>query len=219
LWQSGSLGGRSYDVLMTRLPMSVLQQRLDQVHSNYPQSSTLADFRSPANLINAEEQALQEARSIITPHVEIAALFPQKAILLDWHLPIVNPPPRSGKRILFPASTLGRKGAYELRAAAQELNLEITVLGREFEGIDFWQGVTVHSALDAALDEVGLVILPAHIEHQPRVLLRAIAAGIPVIASAACGLGNLPGVTTVPTGDIAALKAAINLIQTDERSP
>jgi hypothetical protein len=209
LWQAGTLGGRTYDVLMTRLPLSVLQQRLDRAHRHYPQSATLADFRSPIELVAAEEQALRSARSILTPHREIAALFPEKAILLDWQLPQLKTQPRSGDRILFPASTLGRKGAYELRTVAQDLGLELTVLGRELEGEGFWQGVTVHGALDNPLDEVSLVVLPAYVEPQPRLLLRAIAAGIPVIASAACGLENVPGVTTIPTGNVEALRTVM----------
>ena len=59
------------------------------------------------------------------------------------------------------------------------------------------------------LDGVKLLVLPAHVEACPRLLLRAIVSQIPVIASAACGLGDLPGVTTVPTGDVLALGRAI----------
>ena len=33
--------------------------------------------------------------------------------------------------------------------------------------------------------------------------------GVPVIASAACGLEGLPGVTTVPTGDAGMLEREI----------
>ncbi len=54
-----------------------------------------------------------------------------------------------------------------------------------------------------------LFVLPAHIEHQPRALLAALARGIPVIASSACGLGERAGLITVPAGDVQALRAAI----------
>jgi glycosyltransferase involved in cell wall biosynthesis len=60
------------------------------------------------------------------------------------------------------------------------------------------------------LAQVGLVVLPAHVENRPRILLKAIAYGIPVIASEACGLKNMAGVTTIPNGDVAALKDAIH---------
>jgi glycosyltransferase involved in cell wall biosynthesis len=56
------------------------------------------------------------------------------------------------------------------------------------------------------------VVLPAYIEHTPRVLLKAIAYGIPVIASAACGLENMSGVITIPTGDEQALIQAIRQV-------
>jgi hypothetical protein len=36
-----------------------------------------------------------------------------------------------------------------------------------------------------------------------------VAAGIPVIASEACGLEGVPGVITIPAGDEAALREAI----------
>jgi hypothetical protein len=57
---------------------------------------------------------------------------------------------------------------------------------------------------------VGLVILPAYVHHKPRLLLRAIAAGIPVITTAACGVTGLPGVTIVPAGKLEPLIDAIN---------
>jgi glycosyltransferase involved in cell wall biosynthesis len=53
------------------------------------------------------------------------------------------------------------------------------------------------------------VVLPAWIEHQPRRLLQAVAAGVPVIASEACGLRGVRGVINVPCGDLAALRMAI----------
>jgi hypothetical protein len=52
-------------------------------------------------------------------------------------------------------------------------------------------------------------VLPAYVEHRPRMLLSAIVRGIPVIASEACGLHDLPGVVTVPTGDDQVLATAV----------
>ncbi|WP_088892097.1 VanW family protein [Leptolyngbya ohadii] len=217
LWQDGHLGGRSFDVLMTRLPLFVLQERLDRAYQNHPESPTLNDFRVDLTLLEAERQALASARFIVTPHSEIAALFPEKSVLLDWQIPQHQTPPNPGNAILFPASTLGRKGAYELRQAAQNLGLTLRILGQELEGQNFWHGVSVERFRSDQDDRspkdplagVGLVVLPAYVEHRPRLLLRAIAAGIPVIVSEACGLGNLEGVITVPTGDAAALQKAI----------
>jgi hypothetical protein len=214
LWQQGSLGGRSFDVLMTRLPLAVLQAQLDTAAQAYPQSSTLDDFRTDPSLIAAEAAALKAARQIITPHRAIAALFPDKAVLLDWHLPQYHQAPVPREQILFPAATLGRKGAYELRQAVQLLGIkQLTVLGRNFEGETFWSDqtpdLTVSPANPDPLAGIKLVILPAYVEHRPRLLLRALAAQIPVIATPACGLGEQPGVFTVPVGDAQALADAI----------
>ena len=54
-----------------------------------------------------------------------------------------------------------------------------------------------------------VVVLPAFVEHQPRRLLEAVARGVPVIASKACGLGQLGGVAEVEAGDIASLRHEI----------
>src|SRR5678815_353441 len=75
LWRSGELGGRTFDVFMTRLPLAVLQERLDAAFLLQPESRTLSDFRADTWLVDAELEALRQARKIITPHAEIAALY------------------------------------------------------------------------------------------------------------------------------------------------
>jgi hypothetical protein len=214
LWREGHLGGRSFDVLMTRLPIEVLQERLDWARELHPQSLTLGDFRSDESLVEAESEALQYAERIVTPHTEIASLFADKAILIDWRIPKVKPSQKPGYKVLFPASTLGRKGAYEMREATRELGFELIIPGKELEGENFWQGIAQSKTQDQRFDEVCLVVLPAFVEHQPRVLLQAVARGIPVIASAACGLKNSKGVTTIPTADVEALAKEIKTILT-----
>ncbi len=209
LWQSGVLGGRTFDVLMTRLPIADLQLQLTAAYEIYPESPTLGDFRADRALLELERQALQSARKIITPHRQIAALFFDRAILLDWQFPEMITPPVRGQKILFPSSTLGRKGAYELRSIAQAFDLELTVLKPFLEGQNFWDGVNITEIDRLSLDGVGLVILPAHVEPKPRFLLRAIACGIPVIATESCGLGEMAGVTTIPVSDVDALRSAI----------
>ncbi len=209
LWESGALGGRTFDVLMTRLPIADLQAQLTAAHQRYPESPTLGDFRADRKLLKLEREALQSARKIITPHRQIAALFPDRAIVLDWQFPELISPPVRGQKILFPSATLGRKGAYELRSIFQESDLELTVLKPFLEGQDFWNGANIAEIDRLSLDGVSLVILPAHIEHKPRFLLRAIACGIPVIATAACGLGEMTGLTIIPVGDVDALRSAI----------
>lgn len=220
LWRDGVLGGRSFDVLMTRLPLAELQATLDRAAKAWPQSPTLADFRADPALLEAEAAALAAARKWITPHGRIAALAGAKAEKLAWQLPpMPTAGPRPGRRIRFPASTLGRKGAYELREVVRDLNLSATLTGPVLENADFWNGVAATRAEGDRLGDGPVVVLPAWVEDQPRRLLRAIGAGVPVIASDACGLEGVPGVTIIPAGDASALRRAVAEAMTgrDER--
>src|SRR5690606_37055044 len=70
LYKSGALGGRTFDVLMTRLPIEKLHERLDFAHSKYAESPTLKDFRASKKLIKLENEALTKALKIISPHSE-----------------------------------------------------------------------------------------------------------------------------------------------------
>jgi hypothetical protein len=229
LWRDGHLGGRTFDVLMTRLPIANLQQTLDAAFARHPASPTLADFRAPRWLAEAERAALARARRIVTPHAEIAALFHGRAVKLPWMVP----PPRCSascaragapgdhaaaarrRGVVFPASTLARKGAYEMRQVARDLGLDLVVVARDLEHPDFWDGISIARRTFADADGANwlhgaaLVVLPAFVESSPRALLTAIAAGVPVVASTACGLAGVPGITEVPAGDIRALGDAI----------
>jgi hypothetical protein len=215
LWRAGHLKGRSFDVLMTALPMGVLQHRLDAAAARHPQSKTLGDFRADPALVAAEAAALERARKIVTAHADIAALFPTKAVTLEWIAPKAAPiaaaPQATKPRIVFPAATLGRKGAYELRSALKGLDVTLVLAGAEHEGAEFWQGFDVERRRPGPdlFAGASAVVLPAFVEHNPRALLRARAAGVPVIASRECGLPRMPGVCLVPAGDVSALSAAV----------
>ena len=209
LWKMGVLGGRTFDVLMTRLPLAELQSQLDRAAERWPKARALGDFRADPDLVEAETAALAEARRWITPHSAIAALAGARAEKLEWHLPSVAK--RShGRRVIFPASTLARKGASELREVARERLLPIALGGPLLEGADFWQGCNAVPANGDGLRDAAAVVLPAWVENQPRRLIEAVAAGVPVIATEACGLAWLDGVTTIPNGDPDALAAAID---------
>lgn len=216
LWRGGHLGGRTFDVLMTGLPMRELHERLDAAFALHPESDTLADFRADDWLVQTESEALRNARRIITPHSEIAAIHKNKAVVINW----VMPPRKSSRKptadkikIAFPASTVGRKGAYELREAIQGLDVQLVTVGRELEGRDFWQGISFEKSSDEYwLEGVNAVVLPAFVEHKPRSLLKAIASDIPVIASTACGLGNAQGVINIQAGDVIALRNEIEKV-------
>ena len=210
LWQAGVLGGRTYDVFMTRLPISALEETLDRAALRHPHSLTLADFRAPADLMSAEADALAEARHWITPHSAIARLAGERAMKLPWQIPPSVPAAiHPGSDLLFPASTLARKGAFELAEAARALGLRVQLGGPVLERGACWEGVkTIPAAAHGS--GVGAIVLPAWVEHQPRRLLQAVAAGLPVVASEECGLADVPGVITVPAGDPALLAEALS---------
>jgi hypothetical protein len=220
LWRDGHLGGRRFGVLMTRLPMAALQGRLDHAANAHPERASLRDFRAPAWLVDAESRALEASDVVISPHAEILGLYPDKALNLDWHRP--GPPGvrRDGpirRRIAFPGPVIARKGAFELRAAARALDLEVVAPGRPLEGADFWQGVRVcqppaEGGPQAWLHGVAALVQPALIEDQPRRLLAALAAGVPVIATPACGISPRPGLTLVAEDDPAALIRSLRTI-------
>lgn len=211
LWRNGHLGGRTFDVLMTALPMNELQRTLDAAHKLHPESRTLADFRADQSLLDTETEALSYAHRIITPHMAIAKLFPDKAELIRWKLPDAvkrTRQPNEKPVVVFPASTVGRKGCYELREALNGLDVTLFTLGPYIESSDFWDGFDT-SMGGAWLQKADLVVLPAFVEHRPRRLFMAAAAGIPVIASDECGVSNIEGIAGFPAGDVAALRSLI----------
>jgi hypothetical protein len=210
LWRDGHLGGRSFEVLMTRLPMAALQERLDAAARRHPERATLADFRAAPELVRLETEALAAAAKLITPHAEIAALFCGRALLLDWATPRTRFQHAPGsRRIAFPGPTIARKGAHELREAARALDLEVVLMGSELEGDGFWRGVRTSRSLDGG---VAAFVQPALIEDKPRKLLAALASGIPVIATTASGIAPREGLTLVPAGDTASLIAALQTL-------
>ncbi|HEX2205989.1 MAG TPA: VanW family protein [Longimicrobium sp.] len=212
LWRAGHLGGRTFDVLMTSLPLATLHARLDGAARLHPESPTLADFRADAALVAAEAEALAHARRVVTPHHEVAALFPGRAEVLEWARPAprpVRPGDGSRARVVFPGPTAGRKGAHELRAALAGLDAELVAMGSMLEGPGFWDGVRRAAPEGDWLDGADLVVLPAFVEHRPRRLLEALARGVPVVATPACGLAPEPGLALVPPGDADALREAM----------
>lgn len=204
LWKDGVLGGRTFDVLLMRLPLKLLHERLDEEARLHPERNTLTEYRAPLDIVKAEWEAIASASSVITPHSELAQLFGDRAVKLDWELP----KPQAftpGSAILFAGPTAARKGAYELREAAKELDLEIVLAGSELEGADFWDGVRTRPLAYAegkpVLDGIGMAVQPALVEERPRLLLRCAASGIPVLATKACGLEGIAGVTEITNAD------------------
>jgi len=216
LWKSGVLGGRSFDVFMNRLPATDLHAILDVAATKFPFSPTLQDFRADAAFVEAESEALAAAEKWISPHPVILSRAGKKGLLLPWIFSNNEAGRKADPRgpVIFPASTLARKGCYEMREAARRLNLTVALGGSVLESGGFWDGVNLAS--QAWPENAGLVALPAWVEHQPRRLLKAVAMGIPVVASEACGLKDIPGVHTFPTGD---LDAFVELIENIRANP
>lgn len=212
LWLAGHLGGRTFDVLVSRWPMAALHDRLDTAAARHPLAATLADFRADPELVLAESQALAAAARIVTPHRAIAASFGSRAILLDWEMPAGEPRtrPADSLRWFFPASALGRKGIHELADALRESGGELLVLGRAREdGPDPLADLPHRPATLADLTNCTALVIPAWVEHEPRLALLALSKDIPVIASRGCGLPDHPLLTEVDEGDVRALTVAM----------
>lgn len=218
LWRSGALGGRSYDVFVSELPASELQARLDAAARLNPGAESLRDYRVDADWQQVEWAALAAARTVLCSHSEVQRVLEQAGIKVDcipWSLPASSKrhSRNSGQAptIVFPASALPRKGAIEVLEVARRLAVRVLILGTPPSDVEAWAGVN-WSAVGYSSDwlsETDAVVLPAYIEHQPRAALKAIAAGIPVVASPACGLTRVHGVQEVEAGDVDAIERAL----------
>lgn len=223
LQRIGALDGRRITVLAGALPMTDIEQRLDAASQRWPGDATLRDFRADASLVRGEALALARAAVIVTPHAEVARAMAKRAPQatlqrLDWTLPQMKAMKAAHSEhdqpplVVFAASALARKGARELAAALQGWPCRLRVLGSPSDDVRLWQGIKhiqhMHWQGDW-LAGAAVVVLPAHVEHAPRAVLRAVAAGVPVVASTACGLGGLPGVCEIAPGDIDALRTAL----------
>lgn len=213
LWLAGHLGGRTFDVVVNRWPLAELQRRLDVAAARHPESDTLADFRADPALVRAESEALAAAARKITPHRAIAAHFGSGALLLDWEMPsgvLRQGHPEVMPRWFFPASALGRKGIHEMAQAMRGTDGELLILGRAREGTgDPLAGVSHRQAAAVDLTRCTALVMPAWIEHEPRLALRALQSGVPVIASRECGLPAHPLLVEIDAGDVEALRDAM----------
>ncbi|WP_296610849.1 VanW family protein [Sphingomonas sp.] len=209
LWRRGVLQGRSFEVMLDRLPIDAMHHVLDAARDLYPESSTLGDFRAPEAIAAAEREALGEAVRLITPHRSVAACFPPGRVQVhDWQPAKPLPVRRGGKTFLFAGPALARKGAYAMRDAMAGLEIDLLIERPGEECPDFWHRIDVRK-MQSLPEELAGVLLPAIVEHRPATLLRALAAGLPVIATEACGLPPQPGLTLIPPCDPLALRTAV----------
>ena len=115
-------------------------------------------------------------------------------------------------QVLLAASSLARKGAFELREALRGVPVRLLLPPGAQETPQFWSGFEVRRVVSMAtgVQAAAVVVLPAWIEQPPRGVLLALAPGKPVIATAACGLGADDGAwRCVEAGDSAALRAQL----------
>ncbi len=186
---AGALGGRSFDVVMSRYPLGEIHRMLDVAASEIGGSATIADFRADPALVEREAGLLERARRIVTPHHGIAAPFRGRTLLLAWH----RPPPVAavpGHRIAFLGPTIARERPDVARAIAATLDEPLVVFGGDLERPGYWDGIAIErrSFGPGWLDGVGTILHPATLTSQPRRLLQALGAGVAVYATPGCGL-------------------------------
>jgi glycosyltransferase involved in cell wall biosynthesis len=205
--------------------MAQIQSRLDRAQAQWPTDSSLTDFRVNAHDCETERRALLGATRLITAHADVAKYLATLGVVpvqqLAWHQANIQAdfssvPVDSNQAplVVFPASSLGRKGAREMAQAIRSLGWRLLVLGSPASDTDLWQGIEVQYASRQNMQwlrHAHVVALPAYVEHAPRALLTALAHNIPVIATPHCGLPTNWGVIEVPAGDVDALKLALQL--------
>jgi hypothetical protein len=187
--EAGMLGGRSFDVAMSRYPFVEIHRRLDEAAAEIGVSPTIGDFRAAPDLVAREADLLARARRIITPHHDIAALFPGRAMRLAWHRP--SPTGHGGgKGVAFLGPSIARQRPDLVRALATPLDSPLIVFGATLESPDPLAGIPVarRSFGPGWLDGIGAILHPATMTAQPRRLLQALAAGVTLYATPACGL-------------------------------
>ena len=188
LAEAGVLGGRSYDVLMSRYPFADIHRLLDRAAKELGDAAdtTISDFRAPEALVQREMEALANARRIITPHHGIAALFPLQALTLAWHRPQAGSR-TAGLRTAFLGPALSRQRPDIALRHAAGLDQPLILFGpsaRGFEAV----AVERRDFSRQWLDDIGTIIHPATMTAQPRRLLAALAHGVQIRATAECGL-------------------------------
>ena len=187
----GLLGGRSFDVMMSRYPLADIHARLDAAARDYtgPSDPSIADFRAPDHRVETEHRLLGQARRIVSPHADICALFDDRAIRLAWHRP-AKTFPKPGRRIAFIGTTLPRDRPDLAAQWASRSTGPLIVFGAASPNHPVWQGTPVEHRpwTPAWLDDIGTIVHPATMTTQPRRLLQALANGLTIHATPACGL-------------------------------
>ncbi len=212
LSQAGVLGGRTFDIIMSRQPLEQIHKKLDYAHQLHPKSETLNDFRADDKLIAEENSVLEKANRIITSHTKVLEQFPLKSVWLDINL-IKKPRPQSKQRIvpnvLLAGSAVARKGIFEILKlkVVYDFNLFVTGKATEHVGLLEKHGIL---PFDGDYSQIDLIVSPAYVDNHPKVVLEGLACEIPTIATFECGLkiSQSDQLQLIPRGDYDALKIA-----------
>ncbi len=155
--------------------------------------------------------------------------------------PPVLPPRRQPIRVLFVGALTPKKGVAELAQAVLALpDVELVLIGGAGEALDAAADLRMQTALVTLADarrlvqvsektpedvlrayrEADIFCLPSHREGLPNVLLEAMAAGVPCVATP---VGGIPDVLDgagllVPVGDVAALIRALDTLAGDAQA-
>lgn len=187
----GVLGGRTFDVLMSRYPLAEIHRRLDRASAEFSGSidGSITDFRAPVAVVDSETRLLATARRIISPHHDICSLFPGRASRLAWHRPDISPHPL-GTRTAYIGSTLARDRPDLARRWAADIDRPLIVFHPPGTRDSVWNGMSVEHRHWGAQwhNDIGTIIHPATMTAQPRRLLQALAAGATVVATSGSGL-------------------------------
>ena len=211
LWRDGVLAGRRFSVLLMRPPLGVMHEHFEAIAREFPRQTTLQTFRADPELVRAENEALQSAERVITPHRELGHLFTNLR-LLEWYRPEVVQPAgvRNPSYLLFPASLVTREGAHAALAAGECLGLPLLVCGGNPEALTF-ESDAVQFTTDSEIPwhQVAVVVHPTLFKTWPRLHLQALALGIPVVTTSASGLDEGDGVSFVDFNDEDGLVRAL----------
>jgi len=185
--EAGVLGGRTFDVVMSRYPFGEIHRLLDQAANEIGPSATIADFRAPARLVGREAELLARARRIYTPHHGIASLFPGQAVRLSWHRPPAGCR-TPGNRVAFLGPSIARQRPDIARRLAAGLEEPLVVFGAMLEPT--WDGLRIERRQWGPnwMDGIGAILHPATLTNQPRALLEAAVSEVAIFATETCGL-------------------------------
>ncbi|CAG5083201.1 VanW family protein [Parvicella tangerina] len=200
----GVFGGRTFQILMTRLPLQQLHKRLDYAFQIHPYSPTLTNYRASDLLVELEQKILLNAHKLITTHQEIAKLHQKKTVLIDFEqsLGVSNSLVNTNRlNVLLPHSALARKGIYEVLKLQREHSFHLIIGGKSVDQNGMLDHID-YSHFDGDFSKVDLIISPTYVEHYPKLILEGLAAGIPAIVSEAVGLSKVSHqeITILETG-------------------